>query len=266
MPIRIGTSGFLYEHWRGRLYDASDRGRELETYARAFDTVELNVTFYRMPSSATFRSWASRVPAEFVFAVKASRYLTHVRRLREPDAAVAYLLERATELGPHLGPILLQLPPDLPADLDALAATLDAFPPSIQVAVEPRHSSWFTSSLEALLRDHGAALCVADRRGPVTPQWRTTSWTYLRFHAGSATPRSCYGGRALDAWVHRLADPAASSRDGFIYFNNDHNGCALRDAAALARRLEGAGIATSHVAPIGDDILTDRRTAPRARG
>lgn len=264
MPIRIGTSGFLYEHWRGRLYEASDRGRELETYARAFDTVELNVTFYRMPSSATFRSWASRVPPGFVFAVKASRYLTHVRRLRDPAGAVAFLLERALDLGPHLGPILLQLPPDLPADLGALEATLAAFPPSIDVAVEPRHESWFTTSLEALLKRHSAALCLADRRGPVTPQWRTTSWTYLRFHGGRATPRSCYGASALDGWVDRLAD-SPSSPDGFAYFNNDHDGCALRDAAALAERLGRAGIDTSNVARFGDDILTDRPDGPSGR-
>ena len=265
MPIRIGTSGFLYEHWRGRLYAASDRSRELEAYARAFDTVELNVTFYRMPSSATFRSWASRVPSGFVFAVKASRYLTHVRRLRDPGDSVAYLLERALELGPHLGPILIQLPPDLPADLDALEATLTAFPPSIQVAVEPRHPSWFTESLQALLKDHAAALCIADRRGPVTPQWRTTSWTYARFHGGRGKPRSCYGDQALDSWVNRLAGLVASS-DGYVYFNNDHHGCALRDAAALAERLGRAGIATSSVARFDDDILTDRRTArPDAR-
>jgi len=264
MTMRIGTSGFLYDHWRGRLYGASDRGRELEAYAASFDTVELNVTFYRMPSSATFRSWAARVPPRFVFAVKASRYLTHVRRLRDPGDAVAYLLERAMELGPHLGPILVQLPPDLPADLDALQATLDAFPPSIQVAVEPRHRSWFTPGLEALLEGRGAALCLADRRGPITPQWQTTSWTYLRFHGGRSTPRSCYDGRALDRWVNRLADLDARP-DGFAYFNNDHHGCALRDAAAFAERLVRAGIATSQVAPLGDDILVDQRS-PSADG
>ena len=259
MPIKIGTSGFLYDHWRGRLYDPSDRGQELEAYARSFDTVELNVTFYRMPGSATFRSWASRVPPGFVFAVKASRYLTHVRRLRDPQDAVELLLERANELGTHLGPILLQLPPDLPVDLDAMDATLTAFPRSIQVAVEPRHPSWFTPALKALLERHGAALCLADRRGPLTPQWRTTSWMYVRFHGGGATPRSCYSGRALDAWVDRLAQEEAGP-NGFAYFNNDHHGCALRDAAAFSDRLHRAGIATSRVGPIGDDILIDRRT------
>jgi uncharacterized protein YecE (DUF72 family) len=260
VPIRIGTSGFLYEHWRGRLYDPADRGRELERYAQAFETVELNVTFYRMPSSATFRAWASRVPPAFTFAVKASRYLTHVRRLRDPGDAVELLLDRAQELGPHLGPILLQLPPDMPADLDALDATLDAVPRSIRVAVEPRHDSWFTSRFEALLAHHGAALCLADRRGPITPQWRTTTWTYLRFHAGRATPRSCYSGRALDAWVDRLAE-AGATPDGYAYFNNDR---ALRDAAALAERLRHAGIPTSPVEPLGDDILIDRRSGDQS--
>ena len=169
MPVRIGTSGFLYDHWRGRFYRPSSRGRELETYAAHFDTLELNVTFYRMPSSASFRSWASRVPDGFVYAVKASRYLTHVRRLRDPRQPVEFLMERASELGPHLGPILLQLPPDMPADLDRLLEALDAFPNEVRIAVEPRHASWFTDEVRAALESRGAALCLADRRGPVTP-------------------------------------------------------------------------------------------------
>ena len=120
MAVRIGTSGFIYEHWRGRFYPPSARGSELEHYAGLFDTVELNVTFYRMPSAATFRSWAARVPEGFLFAVKASRYLTHIKRLREPEDSVKFLVERASELGSHLGPILLQLPPDMPADIPRL--------------------------------------------------------------------------------------------------------------------------------------------------
>ena len=140
MAIRIGTSGFIYEHWRHRFYPPSARGSELELYARTFDTVELNVTFYRMPPSSTFRSWAARVPEGFLFAVKASRYLTHVRRLKEPRPPSSLLVERASELGSHLGPILIQLPPDLELDLAALEATLDAFPAGIRLAVEPRHA------------------------------------------------------------------------------------------------------------------------------
>ena len=194
MPVRVGTSGFMYEHWRGRFYPPAARGAELEWYARTFDTVELNVTFYRMPTSATFRSWAARVPEGFLFAVKASRYLTHVLRLQQPREPVQRLVERASELGSHLGPVLIQLPPDLEVDLKALEATLDAFPRGIRIAVEPRHPSWFVDDVRIVLRDRSIALCVADRRGPLTPLWRTADWVYLRFHGGRATPRSCYRG------------------------------------------------------------------------
>jgi uncharacterized protein YecE (DUF72 family) len=190
MAIRIGTSGFIYEHWRRRFYPPAARGAELEWFAQTFDTVELNVTFYRMPPASTFRSWAARVPAGFVFAVKASRYLTHVKRLKDPRASVDLLVERASELGSHLGPILIQLPPDLELDLPALEETLDAFPANLRLAVEPRHDSWFTEELRRALTVRRVALCVADRRGPITPVWQTADWSYLRFHAGRAQPRS----------------------------------------------------------------------------
>lgn len=237
MPVRIGTSGFLYDHWRKRFYPPSARGSELEHYANYFRTVELNVTFYRMPSRQTFRSWANRVPDGFLFAVKASRYLTHVRRLREPDDPVAYLMERVAELGAHLGPILLQLPPDMPVDLSRLDTALGAFPPGARVAVEPRHPSWFNDELRSLLSTYGAALCLADRRGPLTPQWRTADWTYMRFHGGRASPGPCYGARALEVWAKRLHEIAGTAPDAFAYFNNDHQGCALRDAAWFGRFL-----------------------------
>lgn len=237
MAVRIGTSGFLYEHWRSRFYPPSARGAELEHYAAYFDIVELNVTFYRMPSSKTFRSWANRVPDGFLFAVKASRYLTHVRRLQEPNDPVSYLMERAGELGPHLGPVLLQLPPDMPIDLRRLDAALQAFPRGTRVAVEPRHPSWFNDELRALLTTHRAVLCLADRRGPLTPLWQTADWTYLRFHGGRATPRPCYTERALEGWATRLRENAGTAPDAFAYFNNDHRCCALRDAAWFARAL-----------------------------
>jgi uncharacterized protein YecE (DUF72 family) len=256
LAARIGTSGFMYDHWRDRFYPRSERGCELEFYAARFDTVELNVTFYRMPSSATFRSWASRVPEGFVFAVKASRYLTHVLRLREPRDAVAFLVERANGLGAHLGPILLQLPPDMPADFRRLEETLEMFPASVRVAVEPRHGSWFAEELRAILTEHGVALCLADRRGPVTPVWRTADWTYVRFHGGRASPRPCYGERSLRTWATALHDGWGSDPEAFIYFNNDHQGCALRDAAVFARLLTAEGVSVSHAPDVTDDVLT----------
>jgi uncharacterized protein YecE (DUF72 family) len=263
LPFRVGTSGFIYDHWRGRYYTPADRGRELERYAADFDTVELNVTFYRMPSRATFESWAARVPAGFLFAVKASRYLTHTLRLRDPRPAVDLLVDRSAALGSHLGPVLLQLPPDMRSDLDALDATLRAFPAEIRVAVEPRHQSWFTDELCQLLSARGAALCLADRRGPVTPAWRTADWTYLRFHGGMGTPPSCYAPGALDRWAALVATDAGRSGPGFAYFNNDANGCALRDAAVLARTLAERGVPVSVIPSVSGTVAT-ADGAPRA--
>jgi uncharacterized protein YecE (DUF72 family) len=262
VAVRIGTSGFMYEHWRRRFYPPAARGSELEFFARTFDTVELNVTFYRMPSSATFRAWAARVPDDFVFAVKASRYLTHIKRLRDPRDSVDYLMERASELGSHLGPILLQLPPDLPLDLDGLVDVLDAFPRRVKLAVEPRHASWFVDEVRAALEERKAALCLADRRRPVTPLWQTADWGYLRFHSGAAMPRSCYGEQALRTWADRLCDTWGSKPSGYVYFNNDFNGCALRDAATFSRLLTARGIAVSRVPDIGDEVLRDPKIEP----
>jgi uncharacterized protein YecE (DUF72 family) len=257
MAIRIGTSGFIYEHWRHRFYPPSARGSELEWYAQTFDTVELNVTFYRMPSASTFRSWATRVPADFLFAVKASRYLTHVRRLRDPRPPVTLLVERARELGSHLGPILIQLPPDLELDLAALEETLDAFPAGIRVAVEPRHTSWFVADLRRVLAERNVAMCVADRHGPITPVWRTADWSYLRLHAGRATPRSCYSSLELEAWAKRLEAGWGRDATGFVYFNNDGNGCALRDASRYAVALAGRGVELASMPVVPEDVLMD---------
>lgn len=266
MPIHVGTSGFIYEHWRQRFYPPSARGAELELYTGAFDTVELNVTFYRMPAASTFRSWARRVPDGFVFAVKASRYLTHIRRLKEPQASVEFLVERSRDLGAHLGPILLQLPPDLELDLPGLATTLDAFPADLRLAVEPRHASWFVEPTRRLLAARNVALCVADRRGPVTPLWRTADWAYLRFHGGRATPGSCYGERALETWAERVEQTWGSDVDGFAYFNNDWNGCALRDAHVFAKALERHGVGVARMPVVPDDVVRDLAARVPAQG
>jgi uncharacterized protein YecE (DUF72 family) len=234
----VGTSGFVYDHWDGPFYPrASDRETWLELYAQTFSTVELNVTFYRLPPASTFDRWRERVPAGFLFAVKASRYLTHVRRLKSPRPAVDLLMERATRLGDRLGAILLQLPPDMPIDLERLDSTLAAFGEGVRLAVEPRHDSWFTDDCRDLLARHRAALCLADRHGPRTPLWATTDWTYLRLHGGRASPPSCYGPSDLEDWVRRLTDGSLARR-GYVYFNNDAHACAIRNAVELARLLQ----------------------------
>jgi uncharacterized protein YecE (DUF72 family) len=248
MTVWIGTSGWQYRDWRGPFYPPGlPLDRWLESYAARFATVESNNAFYRLPERRTFEAWAERTPDDFVMAVKVSRYLTHIKRLRAPAEPVARFVGRVGGLGPKLGPVLLQLPPQLRCDRDRLAATLDRFPPEFRVAVEFRHESWFRDEIRRLLVDRGAALCLADRRGVLGETWRTTDWTYLRFHEGRARPRPSYGRAALAAWAGRLAAGWSPAEDCFVYFNNDHRAAAPRDAARFARLVARVGLQPSRV-------------------
>ncbi|HEX8941405.1 MAG TPA: DUF72 domain-containing protein [Candidatus Limnocylindrales bacterium] len=248
MTAWVGTSGWQYRHWRERYYPRSlPTERWLERYAGDFAAVELNASFYHLPQPAVFAAWAERTPADFRFAVKASRYLTHVRRLREPREPVERLMAAAGRLGPKLAVVLLQLPPSMERGLDDLAATLEAFPPGVRVAVELRHPSWFTEETRQLLTERAAALCLADRRYRRTPLWRTTDWTYLRLHWGLAAPEPCYGPAALGGWARRLGEGWAAGEDAFVFFNNDPAGCAVRDAARFGRLLDRLGRPVSRV-------------------
>ncbi|KKD09450.1 DUF72 domain-containing protein [Streptomyces sp. WM6386] len=231
----VGTSGWQYKDWRGVLYPAGCPMRLwLEEYATRFPTVEINNAFYRLPSRENFADWRKRVPGDFVVAVKASRYLTHIKRLKEPREPVGRLLAHAEGLGPRLGPVLLQLPPTLKADAELLDACLSCFPSGVRVAVEPRHESWWTPQVREVLESRGAALCWADVRArPVTPLWRTTDWGYVRFHEGRAREWPRYGGRSLETWAGRIGDTWAADEDVYAYFNNDPNGAAVRDATAF---------------------------------
>jgi uncharacterized protein YecE (DUF72 family) len=234
--LRIGTSGWQYADWRGAFYpQRAPVRRWLEEYATHFSTVEVNNTFYRLPRRETFEQWAVRVPDGFCFAVKASRYLTHVRRLREPQEPVRRLLDAAAGLGDRLGPVLLQLPPTLRADPALLDATLREFPRDVRVAVEVRHVSWHDERVYEVLADHDAALCLWDRRGRRGPVVRTASWCFLRLHEGTATPPPCFGRTALHSWVDRLHDHWGLAPDGYVYFNNDPGACAPRNAATFER-------------------------------
>jgi len=245
MAVLVGTSGWQYRDWRHVLYPPGlpERGW-LEYYASRYATVENNGTFYRLPAPETFAGWRARTPDGFVMTVKASRYLTHVRRLRDPAEPVERLMRAAAELGDRLGPVLLQLPPNLhasPGALDACLGEFARFPGTTaaggraRVAVEPRHESWWTAETRQVLSRHNAALCWADRLGkPVAPLWRTADWGYLRFHEGAARPWPRYGAQALRDWAARTAEAWPESADVFVYFNNDQRAAALYDAAAFA--------------------------------
>lgn len=253
MGLIVGTSGWQYGHWRETFYPRSvAQSRWLEYYAERFATVESNAAFYRLPERQTFAAWAKRTPADFVMAVKASRYLTHVRRLREPVDAVELLVERLAGLGSKLGPVLLQLPPTMRADAGRLRDALDAFPRGWRVAVEFRHDSWYTDETRRVLESHSAALCLADRLGPVTPIWRTADWTYVRFHAGRATPSPCYGQHALARWAEQVAGEWSAGEDVYVYFNNDPRACALRDAHVFALAGRRTGRAVTRTPPPRD--------------
>ncbi|GAA2735707.1 DUF72 domain-containing protein [Actinocorallia aurantiaca] len=234
--LRVGTSGWQYADWRDVLYPRGlPQTRWLEHYSERFDTVESNAAFYRLPSLETFEQWRERTPPDFVMAVKASRYLTHIRRLSAPEEPVARLLRAASGLGDKLGPVLLQLPPTLRANAGLLARCLRCFPPDVRVAVEPRHPSWWTAEIRDLLADHAAALCWADRQSrPVTPLWRTTGWVYLRCHEGAARPRPRYGEAALHAWARRTSEVTAEGGDAYVYFNNDPSAAAVHNALRFA--------------------------------
>jgi uncharacterized protein YecE (DUF72 family) len=247
----VGTSGWQYRHWRGVLYppDVPQR-RWLEHYAAGYAAVENDGTFYRLPGRETFADWRARTPEDFVMAIKASRYLTHIRRLRDPAEPVRRLMHAAAGLGPRLGPVLLQLPPNLVADPPRLDACLAEFAKAaadgvdapVQVAVEPRHPSWWTNHTRDVLAAHGAALCWADRGGsPVAPLWRTAAWGYVRFHEGTAQPWPRYRKADLRSWLNRARDRWTATDPVYVYFNNDQYGAAIADAAEFARLAGQAG-------------------------
>jgi uncharacterized protein YecE (DUF72 family) len=255
MPVLVGTSGWQYRDWRGVLYPPGVPQRSwLEYYAARYGTVENNASFYRLPSQQTFAGWRARTPAGFLMAVKASRYLTHIRRLRDPAEPVERLLREAAGLGDRLGPVLLQLPPTMAADVAALDQCLREFARfGARVAVEFRHQSWWSGEARQILERHGAALCWADRLGsPLGPLWRTADWGYLRFHEGAAQPWPRYGAQALDSWVQRTGRTWPDGADVFAYFNNDQAGAALYDAAAFASIMRRAGRQVTATAEPGE--------------
>ena len=244
MTLFVGTSGWQYKDWRGVLYPAGCPTRLwLEEYTEHFATVEINNAFYRLPSRETFESWRQRVPPDFVVAVKASRYLTHIKRLRDPEEPVHRLMTHAAGLGDRLGPVLLQLPPTLKADPGLLDACLACFPRGTRVAVEPRHESWWTPEVRKVLETRGAALCWADVLSrPVTPLWRTADWGYVRFHQGRAQPWPHYGRRALETWVSRIKGTWRADEVVYAYFNNDPTAAAVHDATTFAKAARTAGL------------------------
>jgi uncharacterized protein YecE (DUF72 family) len=240
-PVRIGCSGWNYAHWRnGVFYPPRLPARLwLEHYAEHFDTVEVNATFYRLPTVKAVQGWVEQTPPEFVFAVKGSRYLTHLKRLTDLDQGLRRFYERIEPLvrSPKLGPVLWQLPPNFHRDDERLAHALAALPRG-RHAFEFRHASWFADDVYDLLRRHGAALVIGDR--PEVKDFQTheltADWTFVRFHHASRGRRGNYSERELEEWAGRI-ERWRRRADVYAYFNNDWEGFAVRNGLWLKQRL-----------------------------
>jgi len=242
--VRVGCSGWNYRDWRGRFYPEGLPARAwLEHYATVFDTVEVNTTFYRLAKAEAVARWVRQTPPGFTFAVKASRYLTHMRRLTDMGRGLERLyapLRPLVDAG-RLGPLLWQLPPNFARDDERLSGWLDALPPG-QHALELRHASWFAPDVYAALRERNVALVTAHRKGLDLPlDVVTADFAFVRFHYGARGRRGNYGPSEPDAWAERVRALDRAQLDVFAFFNNDWEAFAPRNALALRERLTGSG-------------------------
>jgi uncharacterized protein YecE (DUF72 family) len=246
VQVRVGLSGWNYGHWRGGVFypPRLPVTRWLEFYAERFDTVEVNSTFYRLPRVDAVARWVEQTPPDFVFSVKASRYLTHIKRLRDLGPGLERFLERIEPLlgSPKLGPLLWQLPPTFRRDHERLTGALARLPPELRHCIEFRDPSWFVEETYELLREHRVALAIGDRPQVNAFQAHelTAPWTYVRFHSGTRGRRGNYSESELREWAARLRD-WSTTHEVFVYFNNDWEGFAPKNAALLERLLTASG-------------------------
>lgn len=230
----IGTSGWHYDDWRGRFYPGElPKAKWLEFYARHLPTVELNNSFYRLPSENAFNNWHDSSPADFVFAVKVSRFITHIKRLKNSEEAMGNFVKRAMILGEKLGPLLYQLPPSMHRNDETLESFLSSLPGEMKHVIEFRHQSWLAEKVFEIMRQHNAGLCVFDMPSFTCPLRATADFAYIRFHGSNSLYSSCYSDEELAGWAKRIADLALNLDSVYIYFNNDVGGFAVRNALTI---------------------------------
>jgi len=235
----IGTSGWHYEHWQDIFYPAKlSKNKWLEFYARHFSTVELNNTFYRLPSEAAFAAWYNVSPTDFSFAVKVSRFITHIKRLRDTENSVANFLARAEILKEKLGPLLYQLPPNMHRNDERLESFLLTLPKGMKHIFEFRHESWLDEKVFSLLHKYGAGLCVFDMPGFTSPLVATADFAYIRFHGSTGLYFSCYSDEELADWAKKISALAAGLKEVYIYFNNDAEAFAVKNAMTIREYLK----------------------------
>jgi len=241
--VRVGTSGWMYDHWKGVFYPPDlRRDGWLPYYAGRFRTVEVNNSFYRLPEAETFARWSAAVPTGFLFAVKASRFITHMKKLADAAEPIARLFGRASNLGEALGPVLFQLPPRWRIDAERLRAFLSLLPEGHRCAFEFRDATWFDERAYDALAGRNAALCMYDVGGVQSPHVLTADFAYLRFHGAAGPYAGRYGEDGLAPWVDEIRACTERGIDTYCYFNNDYAGHAVEDALTLRRTLAAVTI------------------------
>ncbi len=236
--IHIGTSGWHYKHWQGPFYPQDLKPEEfLEFYTGHMPTVEINNTFYQLPDESTLALWRDTVPENFVFAVKASRYLTHLKKLKDPAQPATNFLESITPLGDKLGPVLFQLPPRWHFNEDRLVQFLDTLPSKYRYSFEFRDSSWFNPKTYTALKRHNAAFCIYHLNGRVSPKEITANFVYARLHGPEAPYQGDYDSQTLQGWAGAFSSWADQGKEIFCYFDNDQAGYAVKNALELQAML-----------------------------
>ena len=239
MRYHIGTSGWHYEHWRGRFYpEQLPKAKWLGFYADHFTTVEVNNSFYRLPSENAFANWYGNSPASFIFAVKVSRFITHIKRLKNTEEAVEKFISRAKLLKDKLGPMLYQLPPNMHRSDEVLQAFLSTLPQGFKHVFEFRHQSWFEDRVLETLHKYNVGFCVFDMPYLDCPLVATADFAYIRFHGSTELYSSCYSDEELAHWAKKLKDLATNLKEVYIYFNNDAGAFAVKNAITLSNYLE----------------------------
>ena len=234
--VRIGTSGWHYKHWLGPFYPADLKVKDmLSWYVERFDTVELNNSFYHLPTPQTFTAWRGATPSAFRFAVKGSRYITHRKKLKDPAQAIERFMDPVESLGDKLGPVLFQLPPRWSCNVDRLNAFLDALPPSHRYTFEFRDPSWHDAAVYRTLRRHNAAFCFYELDGFEAPYELTADFVYVRLHGPGRKYQGDYSAKQLRDWAQRIADWRKDMAAVYVYFDNDESGFAAKNAAELKR-------------------------------
>lgn len=242
--LHVGTSGWNYGGWSTIFYPEEIKSTysQLSFYARHFDTVEVNYSFYHLPGPETYKKWAKAVPPKFIFAIKASRFITHIKRLRDVEEPWRQFIANARTLGEQLGPILFQLPPGFKADEKRLSGFLDLISnnaPPVHPVFEFRHQSWFTEAIYSILKKAGATLCIAHSARYPCLEEITSHLVYYRFHGPQGLFASRYSDEELKVWTKKIRPLLKDGKKVFIYFNNDFNGYAIENAGTIRRLIEG---------------------------